>query len=241
MLGLPVSISPYGLCGRKAIFDRDFRPSPPPPRPSPPFPQPPPHPTPPLLSNLQRQQLRTSLAEQRDILSKQKAARSRDRKTMPTNGYANKSLASDHRWVQPNASRQQRDRPRTAAPSRCTSAAALWEDAQHRRRWWRHRLSGDDDDDEHKPQDTLRVRASLSDSFLRTLPELVTSIAFWHLPPNSARIGYEHRFLAPSSKLCQNWLRASLSGTSLQTLPQLVTSITFRHLPPNSARNWLRP
>ena len=65
------------------------------------------------------------------------------------------------------------------------------------------------------------LRASLSGTFLQTLPELVTplkghtpSIAFRHLPPNSARTGYategahsEHRFPAPSSKLCQNWLR----------------------------------
>ena len=126
----------------------------------------------------------------------------------------------------------------------------------------------------------LTLRASLSGTFLQTLPDLVTpqkghslshtpSIAFRHLPPNSARFGYategalfvshsEHRFPAPSSKLCQIWLRhrrgtlcltlrASLSGTFLQTLPDLVTpqkghslshtpSIAFRHLPPNSAR-----
>ena len=61
------------------------------------------------------------------------------------------------------------------------------------------------------------------------------SIAFLHLPPDSARTGYEHRFPAPSSKLCQNWLQASLSRTFLQTLPELVTSIAFSHLPQNSS------
>ena len=64
------------------------------------------------------------------------------------------------------------------------------------------------------------LQASLSRTFLQTLPELVTSIAFPHLPPNSARTGYKHRF----------------SRTFLQTLPELVTSIAFPHLPPNSAR-----
>ena len=89
------------------------------------------------------------------------------------------------------------------------------------------------------------------------------STALWRLPPKCARIGYategalahsEHRFTAPSSKLCQNWLRhlrgtctlqAPFYGAFLQTVPELVTplkghlhtpSTALRHLPPNCAR-----
>ena len=75
------------------------------------------------------------------------------------------------------------------------------------------------------------LRASLSGTFLQTLPELVTpleghtpSLAFRHFPPNSARTGYategahsEHCFPALSSKLCQNWLRCQHPPKGLGT------------------------
>ena len=71
------------------------------------------------------------------------------------------------------------------------------------------------------------------------------SIAFRHLPPNSARIGYViERTLLISGQLSTDavsalqkvWvlitLRASLFGTFLQTLPDLVTPLKGHSLPP---------
>ena len=45
------------------------------------------------------------------------------------------------------------------------------------------------------------------------------SIAFWHLPPDSARTGYA------TEGALDLTLRPSLSGTFLQTLPELVTPL----------------
>ena len=85
---------------------------------------------------------------------------------------------------------------------------------------------------------------TLGDSRTRVAPFSVTRHKLWHCP-QSAR----HRFLAPSSKLCQIWLRrrrgtlclrAAVHRRGQRSPKGLDTdhtpSTAFRHLPPNSAR-----
>ena len=114
------------------------------------------------------------------------------------------------------------------------------------------------------PSSKLTLRASLSGTFLQThtpraslsgtfLPTHTPSIAFRHLPPNSARFSYATEgalFISAQlstdavSALRRVWvlisvtveptLRAPLSGTFLQTLPDLDTPLKGHSLSPRS-------